>query len=132
MLRHIEQSDQGCGGGGGKDNADVFRLTGLTFITNANAQASQSEGNVQYLSKSASKMAPYSLWSKVVHYKGNRVPFQTQIKSRRTGEHVSVIENKHPYTHFYPCMFSPSDDTCTASVRPKRALSYDQQKEKGK
>uniref|UniRef100_A0A8C7QJY1 Complement C5 n=1 Tax=Oncorhynchus mykiss TaxID=8022 RepID=A0A8C7QJY1_ONCMY len=64
VLRHIEQSDQGCGGGGGKDNADVFRLTGLTFITNANAQASQSEGNVQYLSKSASKMAPYSLWSK--------------------------------------------------------------------
>ncbi|XP_064830059.1 complement C5 isoform X2 [Oncorhynchus masou masou] len=67
VLRHIEQSDQGCGGGGGKDNADVFRLTGLTFITNANAQASQSE-----------------------------------------------------------------DDTCTASVRPKRALSYDQQKEKAK
>uniref|UniRef100_A0A8C8BQX9 NTR domain-containing protein n=1 Tax=Oncorhynchus tshawytscha TaxID=74940 RepID=A0A8C8BQX9_ONCTS len=61
VLRHIEQSDQGCGGGGGKDNADVFRLTGLTFITNANAQASQSEGNVQYLSKSASEMAPYSL-----------------------------------------------------------------------
>uniref|UniRef100_A0A8C7F2C9 Complement component 5 n=1 Tax=Oncorhynchus kisutch TaxID=8019 RepID=A0A8C7F2C9_ONCKI len=67
VLRHIEQSDQGCGGGGGKDNADVFRLTGLTFITNANAQASQSE-----------------------------------------------------------------DDTCTASVRPKRALTYDQQKEKAK
>ncbi|CAB1320241.1 unnamed protein product, partial [Coregonus sp. 'balchen'] len=43
VLRHIEQSDQGCGGGGGKDNADVFRLTGLTFMTNANAQASQSE-----------------------------------------------------------------------------------------
>uniref|UniRef100_A0A8C7CTE9 Complement component 5 n=1 Tax=Oncorhynchus kisutch TaxID=8019 RepID=A0A8C7CTE9_ONCKI len=67
VLRHIEQSDQGCGGGGGKDNADVFRLTGLTFITNANAQASQSEGNVQYLSKSASEMAPYSLWSKGLH-----------------------------------------------------------------
>ncbi|XP_041756480.2 complement C5 [Coregonus clupeaformis] len=67
VLRHIEQSDQGCGGGGGKDNADVFRLTGLTFMTNANAQASQSE-----------------------------------------------------------------DDTCTASVRPKRALSYDQKKEKAK
>uniref|UniRef100_A0A4W5LFH7 Complement C5 n=1 Tax=Hucho hucho TaxID=62062 RepID=A0A4W5LFH7_9TELE len=88
VLRHIEQSDQGCGGGGGKDSADVFRLTGLTFMTNANAQASQSEGNVQYLSKSVSEMAPYSLWSKVVHYKGNSVPFQMQIKSRRTGEHV--------------------------------------------
>uniref|UniRef100_A0A674CVZ5 Complement C5 n=1 Tax=Salmo trutta TaxID=8032 RepID=A0A674CVZ5_SALTR len=62
VLRHIEQSDQGCGGGGGKDNADVFRLTGLTFMTNANAQASQSEGNVQCLSQSASEMAPYSLW----------------------------------------------------------------------
>uniref|UniRef100_A0A3B3X607 Anaphylatoxin-like domain-containing protein n=1 Tax=Poecilia mexicana TaxID=48701 RepID=A0A3B3X607_9TELE len=30
-------SDLGCGGGGGKDNADVFRLAGLTFMTNANA-----------------------------------------------------------------------------------------------
>uniref|UniRef100_A0A3P9H4Z3 Complement C5 n=1 Tax=Oryzias latipes TaxID=8090 RepID=A0A3P9H4Z3_ORYLA len=39
VLRHIEQSDLGCGGGGGKDNADVFRLAGLTFLTNANAQS---------------------------------------------------------------------------------------------
>ncbi|CAN9512877.1 unnamed protein product [Ophioblennius macclurei] len=38
MLRHIELSDQGCGGGGGRDSADVFRLAGLNFITNANAQ----------------------------------------------------------------------------------------------
>ncbi|KAM4617089.1 complement C5-like [Polymixia lowei] len=43
VLRHIEQSDQGCGGGGGKDNADVFRLAGLTFITNANAHPSQTD-----------------------------------------------------------------------------------------
>ncbi|XP_053181385.1 complement C5 [Scomber japonicus] len=40
VLRHIEQSDQGCGGGGGKDSADVFRLAGLTFSTNANAHPS--------------------------------------------------------------------------------------------
>ncbi|XP_019741202.1 complement C5 [Hippocampus comes] len=38
VLRHIKESDQGCGGGGGKDAADVFRLAGLTFMTNANAQ----------------------------------------------------------------------------------------------
>uniref|UniRef100_A0A8C9TGA1 Complement component 5 n=1 Tax=Scleropages formosus TaxID=113540 RepID=A0A8C9TGA1_SCLFO len=44
VLRHIEQSDHGCGGGGGKDNADVFRLAGLTFMTNANAKAAQLEG----------------------------------------------------------------------------------------
>ncbi|XP_042276163.1 complement C5 isoform X3 [Thunnus maccoyii] len=42
VLRHIEQSDQGCGGGGGKDSADVFRLAGLTFLTNANAHPSAS------------------------------------------------------------------------------------------
>ncbi|XP_062237196.1 complement C5 [Platichthys flesus] len=40
VLRHIEQSDLGCGGGGGKDSADVFRLAGLTFMTNANSQPS--------------------------------------------------------------------------------------------
>lgn len=39
VLRHLERSDLGCGGGGGRDSADVFRLAGLTFITNANAQA---------------------------------------------------------------------------------------------
>uniref|UniRef100_A0A665VUW4 Alpha-2-macroglobulin bait region domain-containing protein n=1 Tax=Echeneis naucrates TaxID=173247 RepID=A0A665VUW4_ECHNA len=38
VLRHIEQSDLGCGGGGGKNVADVFRLAGLTFMTNANAR----------------------------------------------------------------------------------------------
>nr|XP_057928105.1 complement C5 [Doryrhamphus excisus] len=42
VLRHIEQSDLGCGGGGGRDAADVFRLAGLTFITNANARPSTS------------------------------------------------------------------------------------------
>ncbi|KAG7999644.1 Complement C5 [Nibea albiflora] len=41
-LRTIEGSDLGCGGGGGRDSADVFRLAGLTFMTNANAQASTS------------------------------------------------------------------------------------------
>ncbi|XP_069379296.1 complement C5 isoform X2 [Paralichthys olivaceus] len=44
VLRHIEESDLGCGGGGGKDSADVFRLAGLTFITNANAQPSTNSG----------------------------------------------------------------------------------------
>ncbi|XP_014346298.1 complement C5 [Latimeria chalumnae] len=39
MLQHIEKSDLGCGAGGGKNNADVFRLAGLTFMTNANAKA---------------------------------------------------------------------------------------------
>uniref|UniRef100_A0A672HB26 Alpha-2-macroglobulin bait region domain-containing protein n=1 Tax=Salarias fasciatus TaxID=181472 RepID=A0A672HB26_SALFA len=38
VRRHIELSDLGCGGGGGRDAADVFRLAGLTFITNANTQ----------------------------------------------------------------------------------------------
>uniref|UniRef100_A0A3B3YJ26 Uncharacterized protein n=1 Tax=Poecilia mexicana TaxID=48701 RepID=A0A3B3YJ26_9TELE len=42
VLRHFEHSDLGCGGGGGKDNADVFRLAGLTFMTNANAAPSSS------------------------------------------------------------------------------------------
>ncbi|XP_078027275.1 complement C5 [Epinephelus lanceolatus] len=42
VKHHLEQSDQGCGGGGGKDSADVFRLAGLTFITNANAHPSAS------------------------------------------------------------------------------------------
>uniref|UniRef100_A0A3Q2CHU6 Alpha-2-macroglobulin bait region domain-containing protein n=1 Tax=Cyprinodon variegatus TaxID=28743 RepID=A0A3Q2CHU6_CYPVA len=42
VLRHIEQSDLGCGGGGGKNNADIFRLAGLTFMTNANADPASS------------------------------------------------------------------------------------------
>jgi len=46
VLRHLEQSDQGCGGGGGRDSADVFLLAGLTFITNANAQPSTSSTSI--------------------------------------------------------------------------------------
>ncbi|XP_046872510.1 complement C5 [Hypomesus transpacificus] len=46
VLRHIEKSDPGCGGGGGKDIADVFRLAGLTFMTNANAKAIPSHEDV--------------------------------------------------------------------------------------
>ncbi|XP_075179021.1 complement C5-like [Anomaloglossus baeobatrachus] len=42
VLRRIEESDLGCGAGAGQDNKDVFRIAGLTFITNANIQASQS------------------------------------------------------------------------------------------
>ncbi|XP_067088009.1 complement C5 [Osmerus mordax] len=46
VLRHIEKSDPGCGGGGGKDIADIFRLAGLTFMTNANAKAIPSQEDV--------------------------------------------------------------------------------------
>ncbi|XP_077942596.1 complement C5 isoform X2 [Gasterosteus aculeatus] len=42
VLRHLEGSDMGCGGGGGRDAADVFRSAGLTFITNGNARPSAS------------------------------------------------------------------------------------------
>ncbi|KAL7836777.1 hypothetical protein AOLI_G00280610 [Acnodon oligacanthus] len=40
VLRHIEHSDLGCGGGGGQNNIDVFYRSGLTFLTNANVKAS--------------------------------------------------------------------------------------------
>lgn len=40
ILQTFEHSDLGCGGGGGKNNADVFKRAGLTFLTNANAEAS--------------------------------------------------------------------------------------------
>ncbi|KAL2091988.1 hypothetical protein ACEWY4_011786 [Coilia grayii] len=39
VLRHVEQKDTGCGGGGGLDASDVFRRAGLMFMTNANARA---------------------------------------------------------------------------------------------
>ncbi|XP_058380728.1 complement C5 [Diceros bicornis minor] len=37
VFQVLEKSDLGCGAGGGRDNADVFHLAGLTFLTNANA-----------------------------------------------------------------------------------------------
>ncbi|XP_072289541.1 complement C5 [Eucyclogobius newberryi] len=37
VLRHIEGADQGCGGGGGRNAAEVFKLAGLSFMTNAEA-----------------------------------------------------------------------------------------------
>lgn len=49
VLHHIEDSDLGCGGGGGRNSADVFRLAGLTFMTNANAQASSSSMSLKMI-----------------------------------------------------------------------------------
>ncbi|KAK3514717.1 hypothetical protein QTP70_028333, partial [Hemibagrus guttatus] len=39
VVQQFEHSDLGCGGGGGRNNADVFIRAGLTFLTNANAEA---------------------------------------------------------------------------------------------
>uniref|UniRef100_A0A8I3VYP3 Complement C5 n=1 Tax=Callithrix jacchus TaxID=9483 RepID=A0A8I3VYP3_CALJA len=41
VFQYLEKSDLGCGAGGGLNNADVFHLAGLTFLTNANADDSQ-------------------------------------------------------------------------------------------
>ncbi|KAM9207363.1 complement C5 [Dugong dugon] len=41
VFQALEKSDLGCGAGGGRNNADVFHLAGLTFLTNANADDSQ-------------------------------------------------------------------------------------------
>lgn len=43
MLK-LEKSDLGCGAGGGQNNVDVFRMAGLTFLTNANADDSNEAG----------------------------------------------------------------------------------------
>ncbi|KAM5298508.1 complement C5 [Ctenodactylus gundi] len=40
VFQALEKSDLGCGAGGGRNNADVFHLAGLTFLTNANADDS--------------------------------------------------------------------------------------------
>ncbi|KFO99132.1 Complement C5, partial [Calypte anna] len=40
VMLHLEKSDLGCGAGGGWNNVDVFRMAGLTFLTNANADDS--------------------------------------------------------------------------------------------
>ncbi|XP_075572529.1 complement C5 isoform X1 [Pelecanus crispus] len=40
VMLHLEKSDLGCGAGGGRNNVDVFRTAGLTFLTNANADDS--------------------------------------------------------------------------------------------
>ena len=44
-----EKSDLGCGAGGGHDNADVFHLAGLTFLTNANADDSHYRGKTLHI-----------------------------------------------------------------------------------
>ncbi|XP_023557367.1 complement C5 isoform X2 [Octodon degus] len=38
VFQAFEKSDLGCGAGGGRDNADVFHLAGLTLITNADTE----------------------------------------------------------------------------------------------
>uniref|UniRef100_A0A8B9ETJ0 Complement C5 n=1 Tax=Anser cygnoides TaxID=8845 RepID=A0A8B9ETJ0_ANSCY len=44
VIQDLEKSDLGCGAGGGRNNVDVFRMAGLTFLTNANADDSNEAG----------------------------------------------------------------------------------------
>uniref|UniRef100_A0A8C4UIJ9 Complement C5 n=1 Tax=Falco tinnunculus TaxID=100819 RepID=A0A8C4UIJ9_FALTI len=44
VMLQLEKSDLGCGAGGGRNNIDVFRMAGLTFLTNANADDSDEAG----------------------------------------------------------------------------------------
>uniref|UniRef100_A0A669Q5Y8 Complement C5 n=1 Tax=Phasianus colchicus TaxID=9054 RepID=A0A669Q5Y8_PHACC len=44
IMLKLEKSDLGCGAGGGQNNVDVFRMSGLTFLTNANADDSNEAG----------------------------------------------------------------------------------------
>uniref|UniRef100_U3JGI0 Complement C5 n=1 Tax=Ficedula albicollis TaxID=59894 RepID=U3JGI0_FICAL len=44
IMLQLEKSDLGCGAGGGQNNIAVFRMAGLTFLTNANADDSQEAG----------------------------------------------------------------------------------------
>uniref|UniRef100_A0A8C0P3T6 Complement C5 n=1 Tax=Canis lupus familiaris TaxID=9615 RepID=A0A8C0P3T6_CANLF len=43
VFQALETSDLGCGAGGGRNNAEVFYLAGLTFLTNANADDTQED-----------------------------------------------------------------------------------------
>ncbi|KAI1232200.1 hypothetical protein IHE44_0007266 [Lamprotornis superbus] len=44
IMLQLEKSDLGCGAGGGQNNIAVFRMAGLTFLTNANAEDSEEAG----------------------------------------------------------------------------------------
>lgn len=44
IMLQLEKSDLGCGAGGGQNNVAVFRMAGLTFLTNANADDSEEAG----------------------------------------------------------------------------------------
>ncbi|XP_053512135.1 complement C5 isoform X2 [Artibeus jamaicensis] len=44
VFQALEKTDLGCGAGGGRNNADVFHLAGLTFLTNANADDTRENG----------------------------------------------------------------------------------------
>ena len=45
ILQSFDKSGQDCGGSGGRNNAEVFDLAGLTVLTNANGDDSQQDGN---------------------------------------------------------------------------------------
>ncbi|XP_054440439.1 complement C5 isoform X2 [Pteronotus mesoamericanus] len=44
VFHALEKTDLGCGAGGGRNNADVFHLAGLTLLTNANADDTSENG----------------------------------------------------------------------------------------
>ncbi|XP_053727481.1 complement C5 [Synchiropus splendidus] len=68
ILQHIDKSDMGCGGGGGRDAADVFQLAGLTFITNANSRPSTSDSGCKAATRRRRSPTPEQIKDKVMSF----------------------------------------------------------------
>nr|XP_004662810.2 complement C5 [Jaculus jaculus] len=94
VFQTLEKSDLGCGAGGGRDNADVFHLAGLTFLTNANADHSQENDepckeilrprrDMQYLQKKIEEQA--------AKYK-HRVPKRCCLDGARRNDYETCEE----------------------------------------
>ncbi|KAM9775605.1 complement C5 [Neosynchiropus ocellatus] len=69
VLQHIEQSDLGCGGGGGRDAAEVFQLAGLTLITNADARPSTSDSGCKAAARLRRSPTADQIKDKVMSFK---------------------------------------------------------------
>ncbi|XP_026042182.1 complement C5 [Astatotilapia calliptera] len=111
VLRHIEQSDLGCGGGGGKDSADVFRLAGLTFITNANTAPSTSNEACTAVVRAKRALTEPEKKAKAARYGKFKVCCENGMK--RAPTYRSCLDEAKVFVHKNRKFFQPE----TASQR---------------
>ncbi|XP_051041245.1 complement C5 [Phodopus roborovskii] len=96
VFQAFDKSDLGCGAGGGRNNADVFNLAGLTFLTNANADDSDSQHHDESCEEILRPKRDLQLLQRTIEeqaakYK-HRVPRKCCLDGARLNEHETCAE----------------------------------------
>ncbi|XP_053420085.1 complement C5 [Nycticebus coucang] len=122
VFQVLEKSDLGCGAGGGRNNADVFHLAGLTFLTNANADDSQ--GNEETCKEI---LRPRRMLQKKIHEAAAKYKHQIPKKCCYDGARLvddETCEQRLARVTIGPICRKAFNECCTIAKQIRTLLSH--------